>query len=131
MNTSAHEREYSGTLRLAKQGDAKAQYSLGLMYFWGNCGAPKDIVKTMKWWGRAAEQWHSEAQEQLGKLYDFGEETPKDYVMAYFWYNLASARECPFHAIVGRNSVEGKMTPSQIEEAQRLTREWLAKHPKK
>jgi hypothetical protein len=33
------------------------------------------------------------------------------------------------NAIKNRDIITGMMTPSQIEEAQRLAREWLAAHP--
>ena len=40
---------------LAKQGDADAQYNLGIMYDKGQ-GVPQNYKTAVKWWKRAAEQ---------------------------------------------------------------------------
>ena len=44
------------------------------------------------------------------------------------WLNLAAAQGDE-DARELRDIVAGQMTPSQIEEAQRLAREWIAAHP--
>ena len=46
----------------AQQGDADAQYNLGVMYHNGD-GVEKDYVTAYKWWTLAAEQGHEEARE--------------------------------------------------------------------
>ena len=51
--------DYATALRewtpLAKQGDADAQYNLGIMYDKGQ-GVPQNYKTAVKWWKRAAEQ---------------------------------------------------------------------------
>jgi hypothetical protein len=44
------------------------------------------------------------------------------------WINLAAAQGFE-DAVKMRDTLVKKLTPSQIEEGQRLTREWLATHP--
>ena len=39
----------------AEQGDARAQYNLGLMYARGD-GVPEDDAEAVRWWRLAAEQ---------------------------------------------------------------------------
>jgi TPR repeat protein len=63
--------------------------------------------------------------------YDTAPGTPKDYVQAYKWFNLAAAladqmkeRALRDVAMSYRNSVAAKMTAAQIAEAQKLTRAW-------
>jgi TPR repeat protein len=76
-----------------------------------------------------AEEGDSFAQLALGVMYFNGWNTPRDYVQARKWFNLASSRSPPGAdhdaALAGCNLVGAKMTPSQIDEAQTLTQEWF------
>lgn len=56
---------YRECLQLAKQGDANAQYALGVMYNEGG-EAPKDHAQAVHWFRKSAEQGHAEAQAGLG-----------------------------------------------------------------
>jgi hypothetical protein len=56
---------------LTRQGDAFAQYLLGMMYFKGQ-GAPQDVEEAVKLYRLAAEQGNTLAQTELGKLYGNG-----------------------------------------------------------
>ena len=59
----------------------------------------------------------------LGAMYNFGRGVPKDYVEAYKWYNLAAAQH-QTNAIHDRDDISDSMTPLQIAEGQRLSREF-------
>ena len=63
--------------RLAEQGLAEAQYSLGFMYETGE-GVPEDDAEAVRWWRRADEQGHAGAQSDLGLMYAKGEGVPED-----------------------------------------------------
>ena len=66
------------TLRqAAEQGNAAAQFSLGLMYADGE-GVPKDDAEAVRWYRLAAEQGNAAAQFSLGLMYADGEGVPKD-----------------------------------------------------
>ncbi len=67
------------------------------------------------------------AQTNLGLMYANGEGVPEDLVLAYMWYNL-SAAQGNSRARWNKIIVEQGMTPEQIAEAQRLSREWLEQH---
>ena len=82
----------------------------------------------MKWYRLAADQGLDLAQSNLGNMYDNGYGVPQDYIQAHMWFNLAAAQGNE-SAIGNRDIITGMMTPSQIEEAQRLAREWIAAHP--
>ena len=112
---------------LAIQGDAWAQNSLGVMYENGY-GVPQDYAEAVKWYRLAADQGRVNAQLSLAFSYGLGDGVPQDYVQAHMWANLAAAQGNE-DAIGNRDIIAGKMTPSQIEEAQRLAREWIAAHP--
>ena len=88
-----HRGDYATALRewqpLAKQGDAVAQYHLGLLYANGQ-GVPKDDAQARQWYEKAAVQDHVEAQVNLGMLFDYGRGGPQDFKMAVRWYLRAA-----------------------------------------
>ncbi len=91
---AAYERgDYAAALReflpLAEQGDATAQFALGLMYDNGE-GVPQDDAEAAKWYRRAAEQGDASAQYNLGVMYDNGYGVPQDHAEAVKWYRLAA-----------------------------------------
>ncbi len=85
--------DYATALRewrpLAEQGDAIAQYNLGVLYRKGR-GVPQDDVQAQQWYGKAAAQGQAKAQYNLGILYFNGEGVPKDYQQALRWFRLAA-----------------------------------------
>jgi uncharacterized protein len=74
---------------LAEQGNARAQFNLGIMYDKGQ-GVTQDDAKAMTWFRKAAEQGLAEAQYNLGVMYDEGQGVTKDYAEAVKWWRKAS-----------------------------------------
>lgn len=74
---------------LAEQGNAKAQYNLGVMYHKGE-GVPQDYNETMKWFRMAAVQGYAMAQYNLGSMYHKGEGVAQDYAETMKWYRRAA-----------------------------------------
>jgi uncharacterized protein len=83
--------DYATALRewqpLAEQGDALAQYHVGMLYHKGR-GVPQDDAQARKWYANAAAQGQAKAQFSLGTLYFNGEGGPKDYQQALRWFRL-------------------------------------------
>ena len=75
----------------AEQGNAEAQYNLGVMYANGD-GVPKDAVEAVKWFRKAAEQGHAKAQYNFGLMYYNGKGVPEDYSEAVKLFRMASER---------------------------------------
>jgi uncharacterized protein len=114
--------------QLADQGNARAQFSIGRMYYIGQ-GVPRDNAKADAWYRKAADQGFDYAQFNLGVAYeDGGLGVPQDYALAHMWFNLASSpatnTDLRQMAVQNRDQVAVKMTPAQIAKAQRLAREW-------
>ena len=109
----------------ADQGYAAAQNNLGFMYDKGR-GVPQDYQEAVRWYRLAADQGFALAQTNLGFMYAKGHGVPKDYVQAYVWYTLAASQGDDL-ATKSQTLLEKSMTPSQLAEAQRLTREWKPK----
>ena len=94
FGTAAYKRgDYETALQqflpLAKNGHAKAQFSIGLMYELGG-GVPKDYAKAARWYQNSAEQGNIYAQTNLGLLYLYGMGVAKDESRAAAWLTKAA-----------------------------------------
>ena len=110
----------------AEQGHAEAQNNLGVIYANGR-GVPRDDAEAVKWYRKAGEQGNAVAQFNLGVSYKTGWGVPQDYVSAHMWLNLAAAAGYETASKI-QDLAASEMTPDQIAEAKRMTREWMAKH---
>ena len=73
----------------AEQGDAEAQFKLGLCYYKGE-GVPQNYAEAVKWYRKAAGQGYAQAQYNLGECYHKGEGVPKNYFAAVKWFRKAA-----------------------------------------
>ena len=90
--------------KAAEQGQAIAQYNLGVMYANGQDvqlfnpdgyksygqGVPLDYTEAVKWYRKAAEQGYAKAQYNLGVMYANGQGVQQDYTEAVKWYRKAA-----------------------------------------
>jgi TPR repeat protein len=81
--------DFEATRVLAEQGDADAQFNLGLMYANGD-GVPQNDAESAKWFRLAAEQGDAPAQSTLGVMYANGEGVPQNHAEAVKWHRLAA-----------------------------------------
>jgi hypothetical protein len=106
----------------AKGGHAEARYNLGIMYRTGQ-GALQNFELAFQWFELAAGQNHTEAQYNVALMYKIGMSVPVDLVKSYTWVNIAAV-----HGHVGamtlRDNLLQAMTPQQVAEGQRASREW-------
>jgi hypothetical protein len=77
--------------KLADQGNADAQWQMGIRYHNGE-NVPHDDAQAMQWFLRAAEQGNVAAQSALGAYYWAGRGVPEDLSKAYFWSAIALAQ---------------------------------------
>ena len=87
--------------------------------------SPEQITE----WRQAAEGGDAAAQYKLGVLYATSQGETKDDIVAYMWCNLAAAQGNE-EARGLKGTLSERMTREQIAEAQKLSREWLAKRSK-
>ena len=76
---------------------------------------------------KSADQGSDYAQNKLGLMRENGLGTPQDYIQAYKWFNLAAAGASDIFRtrfIEDRDRLLQKMTPEQIAEGQKLSRQW-------
>ena len=78
-------------LKAAEQGDASAQYNLGIMYDHGQ-GVPQDYAQAALCYRKAAEQGYAPAQSNLGAAYYEGQGVPRDYAQAAAWFHKAAVQ---------------------------------------
>ena len=108
------------------QGVSAAQYKLGIMYDNG-WGVPPSDTEAVRWYSNAAERGHPLAQHDLAFMYAAGTGVAQDYLRAYMWLNIAVAHG---HNLMIKhlNSISEHLTPTRIEKAQRMAREWMENH---
>jgi len=67
--------------KAANQGNAVAQYELGVAYTYGG-GVKQNYFKAVKWFKKAADQGYAQAQNYLGNMYKHGQGVEQNYVKA-------------------------------------------------
>ena len=108
--------------RLAEQGDASAQYSLGARYDFGE-GVPEHDAEAVKWYRLAAEQGYASAQYNLGIMYANGEGVPQDDTEAMKWFRLAAEQgDAEAHYNLGVMYANGEGVPQDDAEAMKWFR---------
>ncbi len=131
----AYEEALYWLTKAAEQGHAEAQKEIGEMYESGE-GVQRSFEQAFTWFLKAAESGSRNARVfQIGRAYEKGSLfTTKDITQAYMWYNLAATQkayrgEYTKYATERRDNLAKTLTPAQIEEGERLTREWIAARP--
>lgn len=76
-------------LPLAKRGQAKAQFAIGIMYKTGR-GVPKDNLEATEWFTRSAEGGDMAAQFELGSDYGAGRGIAQNYILSAKWLRRAA-----------------------------------------
>jgi TPR repeat protein len=101
----------------ALEGDAEAQYNLGMKYAYGE-GVAKNDVEAVKWYRLAAVQGEAGAQSTLGVKYDVGEGVVEDDAEAVKWYRLAADQgESSAQLNLGAMYADGKGVPQDDVQA--------------
>ena len=94
--------------RRAEQGDADAQFTLGVRYANGD-GVIKDDEEAVRWYRLAAAQDNADAQATLALMYFNGIGVLKDEAEAVRWWRLAAAQDNAIAQLfLGSMYVEGR-----------------------
>ena len=98
--------------RLAEQGNAEAQYKLGLMYDMGK-DVDQDYQKAFEWYEKSANQGFASSQSKLGSMYRYGKEVEVNHAKANEWYWKAFEQENEeAHYQLGTIYISNKDKPS-------------------
>ena len=110
--------DFDETMAAAKQGEAYAQYNLGVMYAFGD-GVPENDAEAVKWYRKAADQGDAGGQYNLGVMYFGGDGVPENNIRAYVWWSMAKTQGHTF-ATENLEMLKPQMTKQQIAEGQAL-----------
>ena len=106
----------------AEQGDAEAQFLLGLAHTGGE-GVPEDDAEAVRWFLMAAEQGHAGAQYRLGLAYGTGEGVTQDLAEAlHWWLQAAEQGHAGAQFLLGSAYDTGEGVPEDDAEAVRWYR---------
>jgi len=112
----------------AEAGDPRAKPSVAMMHIRGQ-GVKIDLTVAIRWLREAAGQGDGDARMVLGDLYSHDVPSIKDYVKSYVWLTLAlqkvrsSKRD---DTVKLRITLIRRMTPEQIERAEKIADQWKA-----
>ena len=108
---------------LAQQGDANAEYNLGLLYARGQ-GVPQDYKQAAAWYEKAAQQDVPAAEYNLGVMYANGQGVPANPQEASKWF-LKAAQKGVGEAVAGLATVysEGEGAFRNYAEAEKYYRQ--------
>jgi hypothetical protein len=112
--------------KLADQGDADAQWQMGLRYHNGE-DVPQDDSQATQWFLRAAEQGNVTAQAELGAYYWAGRGVPEDLSKAYMWSEIALAGG-DGNSKSRLEVLASQMTPEQVSAANQQAEQWIRTH---
>ena len=88
-----NQQDYSTAIKqweqLAEQGDAKAQFLLGAMYYDGK-GLKKDYQQAVYFYRLSADQGLALAEHALAAMYEKGEGVTQEYERAFYYYTLSA-----------------------------------------
>ena len=80
--------DFRENLQAAEQGDAQAQFNLGVVYANGR-GVRQDDAEAVRWYRQAAAQGFAAAQTLLGMMYENGRGVRQDLALAQEWFGKA------------------------------------------
>ena len=78
-----------------------------------------DYVTALRLFQQSADQGSATAQFNVGTMYANGQGVPQNYVLAYKWFSLSAAQGYT-DAVKGRDFITARMTPAEVNEAQKL-----------
>lgn len=105
------------TMTEANKGNAKAQFSLGLMYATGE-GVPKDKAEAVKWYRKSADQGDVATQFNPDLMYANRQGVPKDEAEAVKWYRRAADQgDADAQSTIGRRYANSVGLPKDDVEA--------------
>ena len=81
--------DFDENMAAAMQGNAAAQYNLGIMYDFGK-GVTENNAVAVWWYRKAANQGYVDAQYNLGTMYGNGEGVPENDAEAVSWFRKAA-----------------------------------------
>jgi predicted aspartyl protease len=107
---------------LARTGDAKAFYNIGIAYQDG-VGVAQNDAQATRWFKAAADKGLPEAQYNLGWQYDNGRGVAQDYKEAARWYEAAARQGLAIpQTALGSMYLDGLGVPKDHKEAVRWWR---------
>lgn len=113
----------------AENGHAPAQFMLGYILETGQGGVGKNLRKAAAWYKAAAEQGLTDAQLNLGLMYLAGQGVDQNMALAHMWLSIAKEFG-DNRAVEALNLLKQGMSPLQIEQAERLAKQWFASFDK-
>ena len=82
-------------------------------------GTERNYAEAAKWYQKAAQQGHKQAQNNLAWLYESGKGVNKDLSTAYAWFDVA-AKQGIQPAAAKKDFVASELPPTDLERAKTM-----------
>ncbi|KAF9135053.1 hypothetical protein BGW39_004929 [Mortierella sp. 14UC] len=90
--SKAVEWSLKGVAASSKEGDGRAEFSIGVVYHKGGHGVEQDLTRAFDYFLKGAEKGLAEAQEAVGRSYEEGQGVEQDFEKAIGWYKKAGRK---------------------------------------
>ena len=101
----------------ADEGNRKAFYNIGLLYFFGN-GVEKNLPLAFEYCQKAAFMGSPRAQNNLAFMYNKGLGVEKSYIDSYVWASVAIKHG--YNSQLIRDDARIQLTPAMLRDARKL-----------
>ena len=101
----------------ADEGNRKAFYNIGLLYFFGN-GVEKNLPLAFEYCQKAAFMGSPRAQNNLAFMYIKGLGVEKSYIDSYVWATVAIKHG--YNSQLIRDDARIQLTPAMLRDARKL-----------
>ena len=128
--------------RAVDDGNISALNNLGYLFYYG-LGGGADPERAVSLWMKGAMAGHSEAQWHLGRAFEDGKGTRRDYIQAYAWYRCALAssqagtgvdqdaeRQIAEDVKTSLVILVDKLSPEQFDQGAHLAKQYIAMYVK-
>ena len=106
----------------ANDGSIPAMRAVGSIYFSKENSVHHDVRKALAWFEKAADLEDTSAAETLAQIHEFGNQVPKNAVLAFTWYQVAAKHSPKSMRKLSELYQEGKGTSQDGIQAQQWRR---------
>lgn len=114
-------------LRAATLGEKSAPHVLATFYLDGRRDLPKDKARAIAWLRKSVQSGNRDDAERLGRLYEEGDGTPADRVLAHMLRIIAAMKDPASPADAAKKRIDirpERLSPDQQKEAEELAAKW-------
>ena len=92
FQNTEYEKAYNLFLKSANEGDARAEYNLGAMFYSGE-GGKQDLKKSFEWFEKSAKNGNAKAAYNIGFMYLNAQGVDRSLEKSIKWYRISANKD--------------------------------------